>query len=180
MPMKSGKAHTMETLKEGYGSFIKKSEKYPSNISVKIPWNYESVCDSNPLGNPREDVNFYDENRTVMNFKDVVKFSKVISIININRIYISSSKRDWGIPVDMAQAQVKRPVSITNKLSSFQIIKDADSDDDDRAVEGDEDDSVVSDDVYTDGSADVSADVPADAEISEEEEEEEVHDAEVN
>lgn len=170
MPMKSGKAHTMESIIEGYGSFIKTSEKYPSNVSVKIPWNYDSISDTIPLGNPREDVNFYDENRTVMNFKDVVKFSKVVAVININRIYISSSKRDWGIPVDMAQAQVKRPVSITNKLSSFQIIKDADSDDG-SAVEGGDEDSVVSD-VYTDGSADV----PADAEISEAEEEE----AEVN
>ncbi len=171
MPMKNGKTHTMETLKEGYGSFIKISEKYPSNISVKIPWNYDSVCDSNPLGNPREDVNFYDENRTVMNFKDVLKFSKVVSIININRIYISSSKRDWGIPVDMAQAQVKKPVSITNKLSTFQIVKDADSDNG-IAVEEGENDSVVSD-VYTDGSADVDVLTPEPVpKISEEEEEE--------
>ena len=51
----------------------------------------------------------------------------------------------------MAQAQVKKPVSITNKLSSFQIIRDADSETDDE----DEEESVGSDDVYTDGSTDV-------------------------
>lgn len=155
VPTKRKGGHDTDSILDRYNSFIKTSEMYPSNILVKIPWDSKnSITSENPLGNPREDINFYNENRQLMDCKDIVKFSKVTSVININRIYISVTKDSWSIPIDIAQAQVKRPVSISNKLSSFQIIKDDDSESD----EDDGEESVGSDDIYTDGSTDVLVD----------------------
>jgi len=150
VPRRKGE-HDIESLLEKYKPFIKTSEMYPSNIPVKIAWDHRSITEENPYGNPREDINVYDENRQLMDCKDISKFSKVVSVININRLYIPSTRDNWAIPIELAQAQVKKPVSITNKLSSFQIIRDADSETDDE----DEEESVGSDDVYTDGSTDV-------------------------
>lgn len=149
VPRRKGE-HDIESLLEKYKPFIKTSEIYPSNIPVKIAWDYKSITEENPYGNPR-DVNIYDEDKQLMDCKDIPKFSKVISVININRLYIPSTRDNWAIPIELAQAQVKKPITITSKLNSFKIIRDADSETDDE----DEEDSVGSDDVYTDGSTDV-------------------------
>lgn len=155
VPTKRKGGHDTDSILDRYNSYIKTSEMYPSNILVKIPWDSKnSITAENPLGNPREDINFYNENKELIDCKDIKKFSKVTSVINLNRIYISVTKDSWSIPIDMAQAQVKKPVTVTNHLPCFSIIKDADSETDD----DEEEESVGSDEVYTDGSTDVLVD----------------------
>ena len=138
--------HDMKSVRKSYRSALKRfkpkkdkpDEKFPDNFKISIPWDTKPRTDEDEedpefIGNPRKEIEFYDEHGKEISWKDVPRGCEVVAMFEINGLWCSTGFGTVSPSVKLVQLQVFKP----KKLKGFQIKYEAEDDEEDS--EDDED-----------------------------------------